>query len=130
MTKPTLKIGDTVYQFNEGARTYRRDENGRATGGPIYAGHFQPHKITGEEKRSWIVLAPGHAIPNKIGKNTIDGEYSVWNSAERMAAKVWAHENGRTVGDSVRKCTHLPTLKAIAALLIEAGALRAEDIKE
>jgi hypothetical protein len=48
-----LKVGDTIYRFDEYRRVYKRDENGRASGGPIYREHFMPVKITGEGPRSW-----------------------------------------------------------------------------
>lgn len=123
--KTPLKIGDTIYQFSENYRVYAKDENGRATGAPIYAEHFRPVKIVGEEKRSWVV----NDHPPKVGKNRVDAERSHWFTTEGKAAAIWLHANGWRTAEAVRRCYDIGTVKAIAELLIKAGALDAKTIR-
>jgi len=60
-----IKIGDTIWRFNENRRVYAPDKRG----GPIYAEDFEPEKIVGETPKCWIVGEGRRA--DKVNKKTL-----------------------------------------------------------
>lgn len=86
------KVGDTIYKFDENHRVYRRDKDGRAQGGPIYAEHFFPFVIQGETKHSWLTGYRGEEKVNKrtmrsAGKGGFHGHD--WFTEEGKAGRIW-----------------------------------------
>jgi len=104
-------IGDTVWIFDENHRVYRKDENGRSFGGPIYREHWVPTKITGETTRSWLI-GYGEKIPKK-GWNP----RAVAFSLQEVEEQAYVMDNRHRLGDRVRDLRDAPTMRAIAAIL-------------
>lgn len=67
-----MKVGDHLWHFDRDRLIYRRDENNRSVGAPIYREHFVQYTITGETKLSWLVGAT-HRVLFKINKKTLLG---------------------------------------------------------
>lgn len=95
-----LKVGDTIYQFDENHRVYPRDDSGRATGGAIYAEFFIPHVIKSETKQSWLSGYRGEDRVNKktmreAGRSGFHGHQ--WFTEEGRAAQIWLHEHRQPI---------------------------------
>lgn len=85
----TLKIGDTLYRFDGNRRVY---VDGK--GGPIYREHFEPLKIVGENKVSWILERDWNA--NKKDLSSVRARQfggRGFFTAEGMEADIWRKEN-------------------------------------
>lgn len=111
-----LKVGDTLYNFDGNRRTYRRDDAGRASGGPIYERHFEPVTIVGDTKVSWIM----DRYDAKVNKKTLE---SACPFAERgyftksaMEADIWSHDHRHKIAQEVAR-TGVDQLKEIARIL-------------
>lgn len=104
------KVGDTCYWFDENKRDYKRDENGRSIGGPIYKAHFRAEKIVGETSRSWIV---GKWLQRKIPKATGVGIYD-----EKMVDDdCWVHSYSYRISDKVSRLDDADLLRKIAEII-------------
>lgn len=112
----SLKVGDTLYNFDGNRRTYKRDDTGRASGGPIYEKHFEPAKIVGFTKVSWIM----DRYDAKVNKKTLE---SVCQYAERgyftksaMEADIWLHDHRHKIAREVERAG-VDHLKEIARII-------------
>ena len=107
-----LKIGDTLYNFDGNRRSYKPGMGG----GPIYEKHFEPVKIVGETKQSWVM----NLYQTKVNKKTLA---SVCKFADRgyltasaMDADIWMHEHRYKIVREVEK-TGVEQLKEIARIV-------------
>lgn len=104
-----MKIGDTLYYFNVNRRKYRKPEPGRQYGTIIYAEHFEPMEIVGENKVSWL-MKYGHKAPKK------DPESKGYYTAQGMADNIWAHDHRHKLRDLLDRAS--PTeLREVAKVL-------------
>lgn len=113
----TIKIGDTIYRFDENSRVYQRDKTGRAIGGPIYAGYFKPYTITGETKMSWLIQRSAH-LEYKINKKTmlesVPGWHPMpWFTQRGYADNLWSVEHRQKIVEIVQR-TPASRLREIA----------------
>lgn len=126
--KQPLKVGDTIYRYDENHRVYDRNAKGEAKGPPIFSGYFRPYRIVGEEKRSWILAAvygDGEVsrVQSKLGKHIVDtrpagyGGAPMWSSEAMREACIWRHTHGYALSEAVRRCVDLEALKEIARLV-------------
>ena len=98
-----------VWIFDINRRSYRRDENGRAYGGPVWRDHWRKHEIVGQTKRSWITRW-GKKVP-KAGGNGIAF------SEEEIDREVFIHDNRHKIADRVMQLTDHDILKRVAELV-------------
>lgn len=104
-----VSIGDPVWVFDINVRKYRKDENGRSFGGPIWREHWRQQEIVGETRRSWITNC-GTKIP-KSGAN------GVAFSLEEIEREAFIQENRHRIADGVRGVKDYDLLKKIADLI-------------
>lgn len=117
----TPHVGMKVWAFDVNRRVYRRDENGRAVGGPIWREHWAPRFVIGETRVSWLV-----------GDEFMLGKSEWFKRADKIAKKDWpgslalseedidrrAFVEGRwALADRIKSCTDYDTLKKIEAAL-------------
>ena len=111
-------IGMKVWAFDVNNRVYKRDENGKASGGPIWREHWVPMEIVGETSRSglvgpeWAKKHPERAT--KIAKRDWPGSLAVSEADIDRRAFV---ETRYAIGRRVQNCTDYATLKTIEAAL-------------
>lgn len=117
----SIKVGDTLYRFDENCRVYPEDAKGRRTGSPIYSKHFNGYAITGETPKSWLIDVYGRQVKvskselREAGRNGYGA--TLWYTAEGMADKIWMHDHGYKLAEYVRyKCT-VDQLREIAKLI-------------
>lgn len=60
-------IGKTIWIFDENRRHYRKDENGRSLGSPIWREHWVAYEVIDETPRSWILRHSHRKVPKKGG---------------------------------------------------------------
>jgi hypothetical protein len=84
-----LKIGDTLYRFDGNRRVYRDGQSG-----PIYREHFEPLKIIGENKISWLLERNWKANKKDLSSA------KAWHyggrgffTAEGMEDDIWQHDH-------------------------------------
>lgn len=124
----TPHIGMKVWRFDINRRVYKRDENGRAIGGPIWREHWVPLEIVGETTRSWIVARPG--MPASFGAKVSKKEWPrEWAVSEADIERRDMIENGtNALARRVERCRDYDTLRAIEALL-DAQSVQSENTK-
>jgi hypothetical protein len=107
-----LKVGDTLYNFDGNRRSYQPGLGGA----PIYERHFEPVKIVGETKQSWIM----DRYQTKVSKKTLD---SPCHYADRgyftktgMDDDIWLHDHRHKI---VRELQRAGTahLKEVARII-------------
>ena len=98
-----------IWVFDENHRRYRRDQNGRAYGGPIYRDHWVKREVVAETSRSWI-LNCGTKIPKT-------GRRGVAFTEDEVNQDVYIKDNGHKIADKVRFCNHYETLREVARLV-------------
>lgn len=114
-----LKVGDTLFQFDENHRVYRHDEKGRPLGGPVYSEHFVPFTIRGETKFSWLT---GYRGDIKVNKKTLrssaDRGYlpHQWYTVEERDGMLWLAEHRHKIIRRLEGAT-LDQLKQVAAIV-------------
>ena len=88
-----LKIGDTIFRFDGNRRVYRKNDR-IGGGGPIYSEHFEPLKIVGENKVSWL-LEQGWKANKKSLSSAKALEYGGrgFFTAEGMKDDIWRYEH-------------------------------------
>ena len=106
-----MKVGDTVYIFNENRRVYPPAPKGHLwpPGGPIYREHFRPVQIVGETKVSWILQYDNR----KVNKKTLEGIYTI----EQVDDRCWKNDHAHKLLEYVRSNASVYQLKEIAALM-------------
>ena len=118
--EPKTKVGDTLYRFDGNRRVYRREDDGRATGGPIYAEHFSAHTIHGETKQSWLL---GINDPFKVNKATLreagkSGFHGYqWFTEQGREDNIWVHEHRHKIVQKVEREMRAPLLREIASVV-------------
>lgn len=105
----SVKVGDNIWVFNINRRIYRRNENGKYIGGPIWKEHWEKHIITGETSRSWL-FGYGQKIPKKNAQNVC---YSL-DEIEKLA---FVKDNQYKIADAVRRVNDCDLLMQIAKLI-------------
>lgn len=98
-----------VWIFDINYRSYRRDKNGRAYGGPIWRDHWRKHEIVGETKRSWITRW-GKKVPKSGGNGIAFSE-------EEIDREAYIQDNRHKIADRVMRLKDHDTLKRIAELV-------------
>lgn len=117
MSASTLAIGQTVWWFDTNRRVYLRDENGCATGSPIYREHWRQTKIVSETPRSWITEW-NHKIDKKTGQcRTVYGMVTFAYSLAEIDDKCWLHDHRYALSDHLRSCDDVALLRSIAAMV-------------
>lgn len=108
-----LKIGDTLYRFDGNLRKYRDD--GR--GGPIYREHFEPLKIIGETRVSWL-LERNWTANKKTLSSAAALEYGGrgFFTAEGMEGDIWQHVHRHKIRELLDRAS-VEKLKQVAAIL-------------
>lgn len=123
-----MKVGDRIWRFDINRRIYRRDENNRATGGPIYREHFNPEIITGETNLSWLIQRSDGSVLAKINKKTLQtasggfGRTSFFTD-EGMEDEIWRNAHrykisrllDRASAAQLRECAKILDFKEDAA---------------
>lgn len=95
--------------FDINRRVYRRNENGKPCGGPIWREHWREMKIVGETKVSWITEW-GKKIPKKGGQG-------ICFSERELEEASWVQENRHRLSDAVLSLNDFTTLKAVSEIL-------------
>lgn len=108
----SLKIGDTLYNFDGNRRSYQPG----VSGGPIYEKHFLGVEIIGETKQSWIM----DLYRTKVSKKTLQ---SAMHFADRgyftksgMEADIWLHNHKHRIVRAVEGAS-IDQLKEIARII-------------
>ena len=112
-----MKVGDTIYRFDQNRREYRRNDEGRSFGAPIWIKHWYEEVIRGETKVSWLVGSQYH--PDKINKkrlaaNELYGYSATWGRVQELA---WINDNRNRIGELCKRQGDIAKLKAIAKIL-------------
>jgi hypothetical protein len=107
-----MKIGDTLYRFDSNRRVYA---NGNS--GPIYSEHFEPLKIVGENKVSWL-LERGWKASKKDLRSAVSLQYGGrgFFTVEGMIDDIWKRDHGPRIGRLVDNATP-NQLRQIGAIL-------------
>ena len=117
MSTNEIKIGSTLWWFDNNRRVYARDAQGRAVGGSIHREHWRATKIVGESRLSWIT--DDH---RKFAKATLTsrdnyGTVRAVASLAKVEAECWIHDHRYAISEAVRKCEDIEALRAVAALV-------------
>lgn len=116
-----IRIGTTLYRFDQNRRRYRRDASGRPSGPPIYAEHFERGEVVGETRASWICRVGGGA-ECKVNKKTMlesAAPYGVyrWYTEQAREDDIWIKENRHALAERVRSIRDVDLLRGIKASL-------------
>lgn len=98
-----------IWVFDENRRVYRRNEQGRPVGGPIWREHWRKVTVVGETSRSWVT-AWGQKIPKS-------GRRGVVFSEEEIDRAAYVRDNAVKIANEVRRVDSYDLLKQIAALV-------------
>jgi len=109
-TKPDIKIGDRFFIFNENRRVYKRDDTGKAIGGPTFRGHFEPVTIDGETSRSWVIQKGWKKVPKS-------DPFSVLHTEEMIDEREFVAVHSYHIGEVVRRTKDADTLRKIAEII-------------
>lgn len=109
-----IRIGSTLWQFDDNVRVYRADRSG-----PVYREHFRSFQVVGETPQSWIVGAGFKMKVSKkdlkqAGRNGYSGHR--WFTAEGMEDEIYREENKQRIADEIRSVP-AATLRRVDALL-------------
>ncbi len=93
-----LKIGDTLFRFDGNRRVYRRPGTYHGGGAPVYREHFEPLKVIGENKVSWL-LERGWKASKKDLKSAASMAYGGrgFFTAEQMEDDIWMHDHRHSI---------------------------------
>jgi len=108
-----IKVGDTLWCFDENRRVYTKPPEGKLYGTIIYEEHFRPEKIAGETRQSWLIKNHPYA-DIKVNKETM-------RSSGRLGTFRWYTD--RTKADAVWVRKHRPAI-ASRVQVAEADQLR------
>jgi len=101
-------IGETVWIFDENNRVYKKDENGKSYGGPIWREHWRPLEIVGETRVSWLTKY-GHKVPKK-------GGYKYCFSEQEINERSYVIANKYKISEIILKLDY-GQLKRVAELI-------------
>ncbi len=110
-----IKIGDTLYRFDENRRVYERGPDGRTSINSklIYRGHFAPITVIGETSRSWICGNEYFQIKRpKSGRGN-----SLIFTEDEMEQRIYIKENAHKIVWRVQCLEDANKLKAIAEIV-------------
>lgn len=107
-----LKIGSTVWIFDEDHRVYPKDK--RFGSGPIYREHFRPEIIDGETRTSWLIGSKQWRKSDWIRINKKNPQCCV--SIEEVEGRVWAQEHRHRILQ-LAQTSDYETLRKIAELV-------------
>lgn len=112
-----LKVGDTLYRFSANRRVYPKPGTFSGGGAPIYREHFEPLKIIGENKVSWLLEQDWKASKRDL-KSAASMQYGGrgFFTAEGMEDDIWQHDHRYKIRDLFDRCS-VDTLRQIASLL-------------
>lgn len=99
-------------------RVYRRDESGRAQGGPIPRYGWEPALIHGETKVSWLIGSerwPENATRYPKKPKDGDGKPRIYGM-EEFDDLMWRSENAWRLGEHVRSIKDVALLQRIAQM--------------
>jgi hypothetical protein len=118
MSKPNLKIGDSVWIFDENRRVYSKDGGGWSN--PIWREHWREHFVIGETSRSWLVGLTKDSKPTsgsviKIQKASHYNAKIAYSQAE-IDEHDWARSNRYYIAQRV-EWSSPATLRKIAELI-------------
>lgn len=97
-----------VWVFDINRRIYRRDEHGKAHGGPIWREHWREEKVVGETPRAWITEC-GTKVPKKGAGSRVFAF-----SEEEISRAAYVQENRYWIAEKVGRLTDYDTLKKVA----------------
>lgn len=117
-----MKVGDTVWLFDENRRVYapRKEGQGLSSGPPIFREHFVPHEIVGETIRTWLV---GKGTLENVRKKDLTyrhwngGRVRIFTSEQEVDDACYVHDTRHKIGRAVERCRDAVLLKQIAALV-------------
>lgn len=112
-------VGHDIWLYNENRRVYPTGPgNNRPTGGPIYREHWERHKITGENRRSWLIHGEYGNHVRKVPKKPteVQRRFICYNQRE-LDARCWVDKHHRHIVDMVRDCHDRQLLVKVADLL-------------
>lgn len=107
----TVEVGCAVWVFDINIRKYRKDENGRSFGGPIWREHWQRQEIVSETSRSWITNY-GEKIPKARA-----GGRGIAFSEEEIEREAFVQENRHKIAFEVQQIKDHELLKKVAELI-------------
>lgn len=107
-----IKVGSSVWVFDQNCRVYKRDARGISSGTPIYRLHWVEQEVTGETSRSWII-GRGYAERKVPKKGEPQG---VLFSLEEVERDTWKNDHTHKISEAVRRASY-EQLKAIAEIL-------------
>lgn len=97
-----------MWVFDINRRVYKKDENGRQYGSPIWREHWRPVKIVGETRVSWIDFF-GRKYPKK-------GSHGIAYSQTEIEQAAFINDSHK-IARLVSQCKDYNTLKKIAELV-------------
>jgi hypothetical protein len=103
-----LKVGSTVWIFDENRRRYAPD----GKGGPIWREHWAPVKIIGETSRSWVTDYYGRRLPKKR-----ENFRSLAYSEAEIDKLEWLNVHRWRISDAVRMCDDADIMQKVAELV-------------
>ena len=117
----TPHIGMRVWSFDVNRRVYKRDESGKALGGPIWREHWTPCVVVGETRVSWLIGSEWmldrpdtHHRASRVPKKDWPGSLATSEADIDRAAFV---EQRHQLAQRIQNCRDFDTLKAIEAAL-------------
>ena len=114
-----LKIGDTVYYFDENHRVYPEKKPGErySHGAPIYREHFRATKIEGETTKSWITSGWGNKYSKKEGTRGGDYHGNTIYSEQEVEDRIFINENHFKLSEAVMRCQDVEKMRKIKEIL-------------
>lgn len=108
---PAPKFPD-IWYFDENHRVYKRDDKGRALGGPIWREHWVKLIIVGETRVSWVTNR-GAKIAKKRDPNAWWHAYSL----QDIEDQAWMRSHRSHLADVLTRCNSVAALRTIAGIL-------------
>lgn len=108
----TLKVGDTIWKFDQNRRVYPKAAPGRIwpDGGPIWREHWRQVEITGETRVSWLT---GWGKCPKKGRDV-----GVWAFTQlEIDEQTYVHDHAYRIADAVKRCQDPNALRTIADIV-------------
>jgi hypothetical protein len=115
MAVQSPKVGDTVYEFDGNRRVYEPDASGHSR--IVFAKHFMPHVVVGEEGRSVLVKPVGDRwkmAPEKVGRAAFGK--GKWFTEEQHADLLWEYKHRHAVIRMLER-GDVSTLRRVAEMI-------------